>query len=682
MPSAVRAASFVPSTFNAEKRTVEVVFSTGSRVRRFDWWTGKRYEEELEISSDAVDLSRLNGGASVLNTHSDYTLEDVIGVVERAWVDGAEARAVLRLSDRESIAEIVQDIQSGILRNISVGYTTERMQITPAESRTDGGTVELRTATRWTPHEVSFVPVPADADAGVRSLSPDFNPNDPEAQRRARMAPCEVVTRVLAPAASAVSQPMESSMTNPTAAAAAPLPAAPAVDDSAVRAAVAAEVTQRNLEIVTLCQRHAVPAEQMQAFIKEAKTVDQVRAAILDAQVEAPANKGGQININPSIRTLNDEGDTIRRGLENALANRVDGTVKLDENGRRFRGLGLIEMGRSYLAKVGVNTEGLAASQVADLMTTHRSAAPGFHTSSDFGGILANVMGKRLRSAYEEASTTYQMWARRAENLRDFKPVSVLAMSGAPNLLPLNEAGEIRYGTMGEGSESYGAAEYARIVALSRRMIINDDLSALSRAIALFGASARRLENGIVTGILTTNANMADGTALFAAGGTRNNLFTGGGTVLAESQLGVGRAAMRRQRGLSTGDATETAPLLNLTPRYLLVPSALEQTAYKFTSSQYVPATQAATNEFREGGKTAVMPIIEPLLDDASTTAWYLLADSSQIDTVEYAYLDGEEGPQIFTKDGWEVEGIEIKCRHTFAAKAIDPRGMQRHVGA
>ena len=35
---------------------------------------------------------------------------------------------------------------------------------------------------------------------------------------------------------------------------------------------------------------------------------------------------------------------------------------------------------------------------------------------------------------------------------------------------------------------------------------------------------------------------------------------------------------------------------------------------------------------------------MEPLLDDVSTTAFYLAARGGQIDTVEFAYVDGYEG--------------------------------------
>ena len=52
------------------------------------------------------------------------------------------------------------------------------------------------------------------------------------------------------------------------------------------------------------------------------------------------------------------------------------------------------------------------------------------------------------------------------------------------------------------------------------------------------------------------------------------------------------------------------------------------------------------------------------------------------IDTIEYMYLEGEEGLFTETKQGFEVDGLMVKARHVFAAKAIDYRGLYKNGGA
>ena len=122
----------LPETVDAERRSVELVWSTGAAVRRRDPWTGKRYDEVLSLEETHVDLGRLNGGAPLLNTHGAWDLSDVIGVVERAWIaregEALVGRARVRFSDREAVEPIWRDVAAGIIRNVSVGYSVKQLR--------------------------------------------------------------------------------------------------------------------------------------------------------------------------------------------------------------------------------------------------------------------------------------------------------------------------------------------------------------------------------------------------------------------------------------------------------------------------------------------------------------------------------------------------------------------------
>lgn len=364
--------------------------------------------------------------------------------------------------------------------------------------------------------------------------------------------------------------------------------------------------------------------------------------------------------------------DRYAAGLVEALIHRIDSRAQLTDRGREYRGMTLLEMGREYLRSRGVNTRGMDRMQLAGQLMTYRS---GNLASADFPSLLANVANKRLRQAYEENPGTYTRWARRAPNAPDFKSISVVNMAAAPDLLQTNEHGEFKYGSFTDGAETYALLTYGRIVRFTRQLIVNDDLRAFDRLIVGFGASAARLENRTVYAQLTSNPVLsADSLSLFEAG-THKNLATGAGSALQASSLNTGRTAMRLQRGLQNEE-------LNLTPAWLIVPAALEQTAYQLTSNQYVPATPSAINEFRAGGRSALEPVIEPVLDSSSSTTWYLASRNSQIDTVEYCWLDGAEGPVIDSKIDFDVDGISFRCREDFAAKALDFRGVYKAVGA
>lgn len=660
LPTQQRAATIAPSSYNAESRTVEVVWTTGARGRRFDFWSGQSYEEELVVSNEAVDLSRLNNGqAPVLNTHDAYALENIIGVVERAWIDGAEGRAVVRLSDREDIAGLVRDIQNGIIKNISVGYNVQRYDITQPQNRTDGGTVPLYRAVRWMPAELSFVPIPFDAATGTRAASADE-----------RGAACEFVQDAANPSPPTVGATAETptekgrSMSDETIAAGGTTAPAPTTQPAAVvqTPAPAPATDTRAADIADLCARHGVP-QLAAGMIRAGTSTADAGLQVLAELARRDAASGGHRNVTPRIETVQDEMQVRLAGIEQAILHRVSVGTQLDDNGRRFRGMSLLEMGRSFLEAHGQRTEGMDRLTLASRMLHFRSG--GMMGTSDFSSLFANVANKRLRAAYDENAGTYALWARRAPNAPDFKSMNVVQLAGAPDLLQTNEAGEFKYGSMSDGAETYAVLTYGRIVTLTRQAIINDDLRAFERLVTAFGFAARRLENRTVYSQLTANAALADGTALFHA--NHSNLITS--SALAIATLGAGRTAMRLQKGYQSEE-------LNLAPSYLIVPATLEQTAYNLTSANYVPSTKAEINEFRVGGRTAVTPVVEPVLDANSTTSWYLAANSAQVDTVEYCYLDGAEGPVIESEVGFETDGVSYKCRLDFAAKAVDYRGL------
>jgi hypothetical protein len=139
--------------------------------------------------------------------------------------------------------------------------------------------------------------------------------------------------------------------------------------------------------------------------------------------------------------------------------------------------------------------------------------------------------------------------------------------------------------------------------------------------------------------------------------------------------IGAARAAMRVQK-----EPLNKEPL-NLEPTYLMVPAALETKAQQFISQAFLAAKTVDINPFAGGLEL----IVEPRLDAASTTAWYLAAKTGLVDTIEYSYLDGAAGLQVATRDsfasGSDFDGVEIKAFEDFGVAAIDYRGLYKNPG-
>ena len=165
-PLCVRA-FVVPASIQDESRTVDVTWTTGAGVPRYDYRRGEMYLERLSLDPKHVDLARLNSGAPVLDGHSGYSVRMQFGVVVdgSARLEPGGGRATLRFSKRADVEPVWGDIKDGIVRNVSNGYVVYRYE----ESREPGIDMPIRTAVKWQPYEISMVPMPADAESQVRS---------------------------------------------------------------------------------------------------------------------------------------------------------------------------------------------------------------------------------------------------------------------------------------------------------------------------------------------------------------------------------------------------------------------------------------------------------------------------------------------------------------------------------
>ncbi len=154
------------SSADTNDRTFNVVFTTGATVRRYNFWADESYDEELVADPATVRMGRLNSGAPVLDTHGQYALSDVIGVVVpgSARVENGVGRATLKIDGGDENESIVRKIKDGIIRNVSVGYRVHQYEVIQRD-----GEVPLYRAVDWEPHEISLVPIGADAGAGIRS---------------------------------------------------------------------------------------------------------------------------------------------------------------------------------------------------------------------------------------------------------------------------------------------------------------------------------------------------------------------------------------------------------------------------------------------------------------------------------------------------------------------------------
>lgn len=673
----LRRAAVAPDTFDTKARTVEITWSTGARALKRPWFSDP-FLEELDLREESIRLDRINAGGPVLDSHARWSLENQIGVVERAWVASPEEmRALVRFGVRDEVEWVRREVEAGTFQNISFGYWVWRyLEV----GQTDEEVPILR-AVDWEPFEISFLPVPADFEAGTRSaeeLEASFR-DAPLWVRRpltleTRTMPPEDPNPTPAPTPPRAADPAPNGGVDPKGRAPDPAPTPPAppapppVDVDALRREGAQAERTRVAAISAACL--ALPAETRAASEKEwiadpDVTVEQVRSAI----IEKLAAASDEDETSGTHATVGDAAASKRMAaIEDAIAYQVRAVEKLTVEGASdFEGMPLSRVAEEMLLLRGATISSRSPARVVDQILGFGRPGSGYElvrdgagmTPGDFPQLLANVANKSLQMGYEASPRTFTSWASRSTS-RDFKPVSRPNIGLGSPLLEVPTGAEVKYGALTEVGETYTLADYARIFALDRKAILNDDLDAFGRFPRAFGEKAAILEGDVVYALLTGNVVLSDGDPLFDA--AHANTVAAGIDVAGLSAL---RVLMREQ---TEPDGAN----LNLTPRHLIVPPEFETAAQQLLTT--IQAQQVGqVNPFQGSMESAAA---EPRLTDPND--YYVFASPNQRAAVEYAYLSGEEGPQTMTRTSFERLGFEIRVVLAFAAGVLDFRGAAR----
>jgi hypothetical protein len=626
-------AAFRAESVNEDARTVEVIFGTDTPVRMWNWEIGD-FMEEMSFENGHVRWQRLNSGAPLLDNHdSDKGTEGVIGVVERAWAEGGKGYAEIRFSKQKEGDRAFQEVKDGILKGVSFGYRVYKYE----QQTTEEGQLPRLRAVDWEPFEISLAPIQADPNAVVRKNSEELNK-------------VQILSVTLPHNRNSNDTGMTDPTTNPTPAAEPVVAAAPVVEQNASvdPVAVAADERKRIKTINDLARKFNVEQSVVDGLIDTGVSEDKARKTIMDNWTanDPAANVRGNA---PAVKA--DERDKYRAAAIEGIVLRVNPNHEAKVGGDEFRGMTIVDLAKDVLERSGEATRGKSRREVLSMALRQ-------HTISDFPIILGNTINRQLQAAYQRADQTYAPFCRRT-SIADMRPKTVAKLSGLMGTLQaIPEGGEYTATTVTEDKETYSLVKYGRKIGLTLEAMLNDDLDAFSRLPQAIAQAARNFESNTVYGILTGTPLMNDGFALFSS--QHGNLGTAG--AISNTTLAEAKKLMRQQTGLE-GD------FLNVMLKYLIVGPDNEQEALQWMNASFSPATVGNTNIYQG----SMQVIVEPRI---TTKNWFAAAEPTAIDTIEYAYLEGENGLYTEQKEGFDIDGIEIKARLFFAAKAIDHRGL------
>lgn len=585
------------------------------------------------LAASAASLIAMAGERIEMRDGAMMMIHDASGVTFGTAADHDKSRAVLdKLSDQYAGLYAARSGRSdGEIREMMLAETW----LTAAEA------VEAGLATA----------VIATASAPAASFDYRLYAHAPASlPRRARPepAPAAVAAIETTPAAPAALQKETQMSVRPNTAE--PTPSAEAsapVKDWAARFYASAEKSN-------------LPLAALNAIAQEAPSLDVALARMVDAM--AARDNADKPSPRPAAVITEDERDRFVAGVSQAML--AQGGVEKRDPKNEFNGITPMKLAEMSVVRAGAKAGFDRKKIVATAIT---------HTSSDFPLITQNIAEKAMLRGYEEQEETFNLWTSTG-TLSDFKQGRRVGINALPSLPPVNEAGEFQHVSTGERGEPVQLGTFGEIVTVTRQLIINDDLGVFVALPRALGRAARRTVGDAVYGVLTSNPNMADGVALFQAANHRNN-GTGAPSALQVSSLITAVTAMATQP-----DRSNPQTALNISPRWLIVPKALQPLAKQLMESTAEPGAVNAGTANRVAQLATV--ISDGRLDRASTTAWYLAANQNAADTIEVQYLDGVETPFIEQAEEFDVDGMKFKVRIDFGVKALQWEGLYRAVGA
>jgi hypothetical protein len=741
-PCDYRALAVRASSLDAANRSIELQLSTETPVPMFDY---DRWEMVPEILLTDGALLPDNRQVPLLDCHDRSCSQAQLGSIRNlaAGPGGIEGRAFFSSAAEDAWTKVREGHLTDVSVGYQV---LERTYIPKDAKQTIRGrefSGPANVATKWRVREGSVTPIGADQAAKMRGLDltkpPSSRSNsgkrftmnealrayclkhglkadatDDEAQRflaelLGRQAPAATAAAggVVSPAATTPAGPSRDAnggaLTVPSMTAEEFRRLFGEVSLEAARKAAAEEKTRADAlrkDIDALCLIGDVPDKERAAFYT-LPDIEKVREEIFGWKKRREEEFHVAGGIGPQrIEWTGNGRDEQRsdmataltlRALNNAKPETLEKVFPAAERGKhpeRFRNAGMFDIARECVAMDGINVRGLSREQIALCALGFFSQAgvrgafdPAYSDTGSFPKLTQDAINKSMMVGYTECPMTWRLCFRQGPSAQDFKSLHRIRIGAVPNLPDWASNVDPEAVTLADAEETYKVQAKSAYISFSYQLLVNDDMSILSRVPGMFGAAAARTVNALAWAQITSNPTLGDGVALFsAASGARKRANTTTGVnVPSVANLQTLKNLMRQMRGENTPEGNESNDILHLTPRFIVGPGALETKIKQLVMSAYDPAA----SQFQTyNTATELTPIIEPLLDVASTTAWYVFADTNQIDTVEVTFLQGHETP--VTRNWADPAKLtqNYAVLQAVAAKALNHRGLQQMVGA
>jgi hypothetical protein len=313
----------------------------------------------------------------------------------------------------------------------------------------------------------------------------------------------------------------------------------------------------------------------------------------------------------------------------------------------------------------------LEAQRTAFGMTSPASVHANAFSTVSIPNVLSNVANKFLREGWDAVDMT-PMAISAVRPVRDFKQITTVSLTGHLMFDELGPSGEIKHGTVSDLTYNNQADTYARMLAVTRKDIINDDLGALTSVPRRLGRGGALKLNDIFWKVFLDNSTF------FVSTNSNHNEGVADMTV-------VGLEATEL---IFMSQTDPDGKPLGVQPKILLVPTALKAAAMSLMESERIidgtaTAKQGDANIYRGRFRVESSPYMHnTTYTGYSAAAWYMLADPSEMPVIEIAALNGNVVPVVETADAsFNVLGIQMRGYSDVGVAMQEYRGGVRADG-
>jgi len=301
-----------------------------------------------------------------------------------------------------------------------------------------------------------------------------------------------------------------------------------------------------------------------------------------------------------------------------------------------------------------------------------------FSTTS-LPGILSNIANKMLLEGYNYIEDAWRRIAKIA-SVNDFKEHTRYRMTGSFQFQQVGPDGELKHGKLDEMKFGQKADTHGIMFALTRQMIINDDMGAFTDIPRQIGMGAAEAIADAVWGLWLSNPTQADGKTFFHA--DHANYVAGTDTALSVDGLTDAEVLFGKQTKPNGKPLGMPASLL-LVPTALKVPAEMLMKSVQLNETTTANKAKPATNP--HVGKFDVVSSVylsNASFPGASSKAWYLMADPNRLPAIELAFLNGVDRPTVEKTDAdFNTLGIQFRGYIDFGVREQDHRGALKMKG-